>query len=109
MNTQMPATGFDDARLQHASRLQVLVAQSNATPEDVGPITEAFQRVLDIAAHLPGGQQALIDGLASCKQVNEVLAFCKLFVSVVALDCGAARYPMSEAYIQPAHDTGEAA
>lgn len=103
------ATFVDDIRQQHAAELGVLVAKINATPEDVGPITEAFTRVLDIAACAPGGQQSLIDGLARCGQVSEVLAFCKMFVNVIAMDCGAPRHPAEDAWIQPVQDSSVAA
>jgi hypothetical protein len=83
MNRQMHAAVLED-RQQHAAELSVLVARINATPEDVAPITEAFLRILDIAAFAPGGQQALIDCLAACDRVAEVLAFCKMFVNVIA-------------------------
>lgn len=106
MNQVPQATGaLDDARLQHASRLGVLVAKINATPEDVGPIQEAFCRVLDIASFAPGGQQALLDRLADCEQVQEVLAFCRAFVHLVAIDCGGAQH--AEGVINPVHDLGD--
>jgi hypothetical protein len=103
------ATGVDDTRQQLAAQLGVLVARINTTPSDVGPVTEAFTRVLDIAACAPGGQQALIDGLAKCAQVSEVLAFCKMFVNVIAMDCGGARHHAGAAWIQPVHDEAVAA
>ncbi len=84
-STPLHATGD---RQQQAAKLSVLVAKIHATPEDVGPITEAFIRVLDIASFAPGGQHALIDGLTHCEAVQEVLAFCKMFVHVCTLDVG---------------------
>lgn len=104
MNVLLQAAPVDDARQQQAAELSVLVAKINATPEDVGPVTEAFLRVLEIASYAPGGQQSLIDGLASCQKTNEVLAFCKMFVNIIAIDCGGARHPTGDAWINPVHD-----
>lgn len=106
MTSAVHATSAFEERQRHAAELSVLVAKINATPEDVAPVTDAFLRVLEIAAASPGGQPALIDGLAHCAQVGEVLAFCKMFVNVIAIDNGVARHPFGGAYINAVHDEG---
>jgi hypothetical protein len=85
MSQKTQATGVADARQQHAAELSVLVARINSAPEDIAPVAEALERVLEIASFAPGGWNALIDCIVASTSRAEVLAFCRAFTSIVVV------------------------
>lgn len=107
MKSTVHATPAFEDRQQHAAALSVAVAQINAEPDRILHVVTALLRVLDIAAASPGGQQELLAGLTLCGSVDEVLAFCKMFVNIVAIESGHARHPYGGAHIQAVHDEEE--